>query len=208
MNDLSDVEVRVLGALLEKQRLTPDAYPLTLNGLRLACNQSTSRDPITHHDDATIREALDRLHARGYSRLASGAGSRAPKYRHLLAETLGLDDGELSLLAVLALRGEQTAAELRMRSERMHVFPSQEAVDATLENLAHRSLAMLHERRPGEKAARWGHLLSGRGEPSVHHPPSAPPPSPASPDRIGRLEQDVADLRAAVEELRDLIERR
>jgi uncharacterized protein len=204
VNDLSPVEVRVLGSLLEKQRLTPDVYPLTLNALRLACNQTTSRDPVTSYEDAEIREALDRLHARGWTRLASGAGSRAPKYRHLVPDALSLDDGEMALLAALMLRGPQTASELRARSERMHVFPSQEAVDTTLEGLAGRRLAVLQERRPGEKAARWAHLLSGRAtaEPSS----SVPAAAPAADDRVGQLELEVAALRAEVAELRTLIE--
>src|ERR671916_1325259 len=102
--EVSPVEIRVLGALVEKARTTPDAYPLTLNTLRLACNQSTNRDPVTDLDDAAIRAALERLSRRRWARLASGAGSRAPKYRHLLSDTLGGDD-ELSLLALLMLRG-------------------------------------------------------------------------------------------------------
>jgi uncharacterized protein YceH (UPF0502 family) len=202
VNDLSAVEARVLGSLLEKQRLTPDAYPLTLNALRLACNQTTSREPVTSFEDAEIRQALDRLHGRGLTRLASGAGSRAPKYRHLVPEALGLDDAEMALLAALLLRGPQTASELRARSERMHVFPSQDAVDTTLETLAGRRLALLQERRPGEKAARWTHLLSGRSA----APAEAAAPVDAPDDRVGRLEVEVAALRAEIAELRALIE--
>ncbi len=208
MNDLTAVEVRVLGALLEKQRLTPDVYPLTLNALRHACNQVTSREPLTHYDDATIREALDRLHARNYTRLASGAGSRSPKYRHLLAETLGLNDGEQALIAALALRGPQTAAELRARTERMYPFPSQGAVDGTLETLAGSGYVVLHDRRPGEKAARWGHLLSGRAPGELGHelppPPLSGPPADGA-DRIDRLEAEVAAMRAELAALREQI---
>ena len=116
------VEIRVVGCLVEKQRTTPDAYPLSLNALRLACNQSTNRDPVVDYDEATVAEALRRLALRGWTRLASGAGSRARKYRHLLPEALGVDDGELALLAVLMLRGPQTPGELKQRSERLHGF--------------------------------------------------------------------------------------
>ena len=122
--DLSAAEIRVLGCMLEKQRTTPDAYPLTLNALRLACNQSTNRDPVVDYDDAVIRDALQRLGRRGYTRLASGAGSRAAKYRHLLAEALPLDHGEHAVMCVLMLRGPQTPGELKQRSERMHAFIS------------------------------------------------------------------------------------
>ena len=116
------VEIRVVGCLVEKQRTTPDAYPLSLNALRLACNQSTNRDPVVAYDEATVSEALRRLALRGWTRLASGAGSRARKYRHLLPEALGVDDEELALLAVLMLRGPQTPGELKQRSERLHAL--------------------------------------------------------------------------------------
>src|SRR5215471_14619639 len=120
--DADAVELRVLGCLIEKQRTTPDVYPLSLNALRLACNQSTNRDPVVDYDEPTIRQALDRLDRKRWARLASGPGSRAAKFRHLLGETLGLDERELSLLAVLMLRGPQTEAELRQRSERLYAF--------------------------------------------------------------------------------------
>ena len=120
--DADAVEIRVLGCLIEKQRTTPDQYPLSLNALRLACNQSTNRDPVVDYDERTIKAALDRLSHRGWTRLASGAGSRALKYRHLLDEALSLSDPELSLLAVLMLRGPQTLAELKQRTERLHRF--------------------------------------------------------------------------------------
>ena len=132
------VEIRVLGCLVEKQRTTPDVYPLSLNALRLACNQSTNRDPVVDYDEATVVEALRRLALRGWTRLASGAGSRARKYRHLLAEALGLDDAEVSLLAVLMLRGAQTPGELEQRSERLHGFADLGAVQETLDRLVER----------------------------------------------------------------------
>src|SRR6202451_4090751 len=118
--DLSTTETRVLGCLLEKQHTTPDAYPLSLNALRLACNQSTNRDPVVEYDDAVIRDALPRLERRGHTRLASGAGSRAAKYRHLLAEALPMDSAEQAVMCVLMLRGAQTAGALKQRTERMH----------------------------------------------------------------------------------------
>src|SRR5277367_5533009 len=147
-HDLSATEIRVVGCLIEKQRTTPDAYPLSLNSLRLACNQSTNRDPVVDYDEATVAEALRRLALRGWTRLASAAGSRARKYRHLMPEALGVEEGELSLLGVLMLRGVQTPGELKQRSERLHGFDGPAAVQATLDRLVERGYVARHERRP------------------------------------------------------------
>ena len=114
--NLSSTEIRVLGCLLEKQCTTPDLYPLSLNSLRLACNQSTNRDPVVEFDDSVIRDALHRLERRGYARLASGAGSRAPKFRHLLADALPMSSDEQAVMCVLMLRGSQTPGELKQRT--------------------------------------------------------------------------------------------
>ena len=126
------VEIRVVACLVEKQRTTPDAYPLSLNALRLACNQSTNRDPVVDYDEATVSDALRRTALRGWTRLTSGAGSRARKYRHLLPDALGVDDGELAVLAVLMLRGPQTPGELKGRTERMQGFADLAAVQEVL----------------------------------------------------------------------------
>src|SRR4051795_149936 len=134
--DPDAVEIRVLGCLLEKQRTTPDAYPLSLNALRLACNQSTNRDPVVDYDEPTIRAALERLARRRYVRLASGHTTRATKSRHLLDDTLSLDGAELAVLAVLMLRGPQTPGELRQRTERLHRFADHDSLDAVLRKLA------------------------------------------------------------------------
>ena len=135
------VEIRVVAALAEKQRTTPDQYPLTLNALRLACNQSTNRDPVVDYDEDAIREALDRLRRRGFTRLTSGHASRAAKFRHLLDDALETGRDELALLCVLMLRGAQTPGELKQRSERMHEFADLDAVHATLDRLIERGLA-------------------------------------------------------------------
>ncbi len=119
----------MLGCLIEKQRTTPDAYPLTLNSLRLACNQATNRDPVVDYDEETIRDALQRLWRKEWARLASGQGSRSVKYRQLVQETLGLADDEISLLCVLMLRGPQTPGELKQRSDRLHPFAVLDEVD-------------------------------------------------------------------------------
>src|SRR6266566_9520792 len=126
--DADAVEIRVLGCLIEKQRTTPDAYPLSLNSLRLACNQATNRDPVVAYEEREIKAALERMSNRGWTRFASGASSRALKYRHLLDEALSLSGAELSLLAMLMLRGPQTLGELKQRTERLHRFASLEEV--------------------------------------------------------------------------------
>src|SRR3954453_1405178 len=159
--DLEPNEIRVLGALLEKQRTTPDAYPLSLNALRAACNQSTNREPVVDYDEATIRDALHRLSRGRWARLASGPGSRAPKYRHLVDETLGLGPPELSVLAVLMLRGPQTPGELRQRTERLHAFPDAASLQAVLDALMEREMVVRLMRRPGQKEERYAHVLAG-----------------------------------------------
>ena len=195
--DLGPVELRVLGCLIEKQRTTPDQYPLSLNALRLACNQATNRDPVVDVDEHEIREALNRLGDRGWTRLASGPGSRTAKFRHLFGDALGLDAAEVSLLAVLMLRGPQTAAELRQRSERLHRFESVPAVEEQLERLAGRELVELQARRPGEHAARWRHLLGGE-EPAAR--PAAPVTGSGGLDaRIERIEEQLETILAALE---------
>lgn len=157
--ELSATETRVLGCLLEKQRTTPDAYPLSLNALRLACNQATSREPVVDYDDAVIRDALHRLERRGYTRLASGAGSRAAKYRHLLADALPMSSAEQAVMCVLMLRGPQTPGELKQRTVRMHAFSDVGSVHETLDELIERELVQRLERRPGHREERYAQLL-------------------------------------------------
>jgi uncharacterized protein YceH (UPF0502 family) len=170
--DLTPAEVRVLGCLLEKQRTTPDTYPLTLNALRAACNQATNRDPVVAYDEQTIRDAVTRLSRRRWARLASGAGSRASKYRHLLDEALTRAPDELAVLTVLMLRGAQTPGELKARCERLHPFGSLAAVEATLADLIERDLVAQLPRRPGQKEERYVHRLSDDD--------AAPAPAPAA----------------------------
>jgi uncharacterized protein YceH (UPF0502 family) len=212
------VEIRVLGCLVEKQRTTPDAYPLSLNALRLACNQSTNREPVVDYDEKTVVEALHRLALRGWTRLASGAGSRARKYRHLLNDAFVLDDAEISLLAVLMLRGPQTPGELKQRGQRLHDFPDLMAVQATLDRLVERGHVARHERQPGQKEDRYEQLLSGDSDESVSPPmgvateeavpgdeiEAGEPAAEIKPaeDRLTRLEREVAELRAELAALR------
>jgi uncharacterized protein len=161
--ELTPAEQRVLGCLIEKRWTTPDQYPLSLNGLRLACNQSTNRDPVTAYDEATVKEAAQRLCLYGLARLASGHGSRAIKYRHLAEEALGLGREELSVMAVLLLRGPQTPGELKARTERMARLESLAEVERILSALAQRGYVRRLERRPGQKEDRFEHLLGGAG---------------------------------------------
>ncbi len=193
----------MLGCLLEKQRTTPDVYPLSLNSLRLACNQSTNRDPVVEYDEAIVRDALHRLERRGFTRLASG--SRAAKYRHLLAEALPMNSAEQAVVCVLMLRGPQTPGELKQRSERMHAFADIAAVHATLDALIDRELVVRLERRPGHKEERYAQLLQAADEdesPSAHAPAFAMSEGPSELDalreRVERLEREVAELKASV----------
>jgi uncharacterized protein len=199
------VEIRVVGCLVEKQRTTPDAYPLSLNALRLACNQSTNRDPVVEYDEATVSEALRRLALRGWTRLASGAGSRARKYRHLLPEALEVSDEELALLTVLMLRGPQTPGELKQRAERLHSFPDLGAVQEALERLLERGLIVRHPRRPGQKEDRFEQVLGGEGEEIVAEEAPQSSPSPAEENRLDRIERELTDLRAEVTRLREAL---
>jgi uncharacterized protein YceH (UPF0502 family) len=193
--DLSAAELRVLGCLIEKQRTTPDVYPLSLNALRLACNQSTNRDPVVDFDEATIRAALDELSRRGWARLASGPGSRAVKYRHLLDDALGLSDPEIALLCVLMLRGAQTPGELKQRTDRLHPFSGLDDLASTLDELIRRELAARLPRQPGQKEERYVQLLGADEAPLAAALPQA------GGDRIDRLEERIARVEEQVEAL-------
>jgi uncharacterized protein len=219
--ELTAPEQRVLGCLIEKRWTTPDQYPLSLNALRLACNQSTSRDPVTDYDERTVGEAAQRLCRYGLARLASGHGSRATKYRHLAEEALGLGRDELAVLAVLLLRGPQTQGELKARIERMAGVRSLGEVERMLGMLAQRGYVQRLERRPGHKEDRFEHLL---GSPAAaDSTPAATGASPtgasrtdaaptgASPgevhdagraDQLEGLEAEIAALRAELASLR------
>jgi uncharacterized protein len=216
-------ELRVLGALIEKRRTTPDAYPLSVNSLRLACNQATNRDPVGDLDERTILDALEHLGRRGWTRLASGAGSRARKYRHMFDEALGLADPEIALLCVLMLRGPQTPGELKQRTERLHPFPDLAAIEESLDRLIDRELAARLPRRPGQKEQRYVQLLDGgEPDPSPAQPVAAAPVFESSAEPVGaapggydasdddgsrteRLEREVAELRERIARLEDLL---
>jgi uncharacterized protein YceH (UPF0502 family) len=212
---------RILGCLIEKERTTPQNYPLTLNALRLACNQTTNRDPITHYDDATLEDALVSLREQGLTRIVYSTSNRAAKYRHVLGDAWRLDDEELAVLAVLVLRGPQTLGEIKARTERLADFADLAAVQARLEGLAVRgdgAFVLRHERRPGQKDARWVHLLGDPGETGDddgwaisadgdHEFDEGTGPAPASrpaarPGGVAELTGEVTRLRAEVDALR------
>jgi uncharacterized protein len=210
------VEIRVLGCLIEKQRTTPDVYPLTLNALRLACNQSTNRDPVVDYDENTIRGAIDRLVQRKWATLASWSNRRSMKYRHTLDGALGLDDAEIAVLDVLMLRGAQTPGELKGRTERLHRFADMEDLGGTLERLMERQLAARLERRPGQREERYTHLLGSEDAPTAGRPAAAAEPpaqaaAPAEPPapadsverRFERIEQQIAELRTELQAVRE-----
>ena len=218
---LGQAELRVLGCLLEKQHTTPDVYPLTLNSLRSACNQATNRDPVVEYDDAVLRAALHRLERRGLIRLASGRGSRAPKYRHLLAEALPMSSDEQAVMCVLMLRGPQTPGELKGRAGRMHAFSGLVSVQQTLARLIERRLVARLDRRPGQKEERYEQLLADAAgaAPAPGGPPAkegsaipgdggrAPAEETATlaelERRVATLEREVAELRATAGGARD-----
>jgi uncharacterized protein len=183
---LTEPQVRILGVLVEKQLATPQAYPLTDKALQAACNQTTNREPVVSYDTPVLRPALIRLRERGLTRRVRRAGERADKHAHRLEEQLGLSStAPLAVLSVLLLRGAQTPGELRARTQRLHPLPDTPALTSALAELADRGLAVELPRRPGEKQARWRHLLDGTSaEPSdapstVDRPEHAPAHTPA-----------------------------
>ena len=201
-------EVRVLGALMEKQALTPDAYPMTLNGLASACNQLTSREPVMQLSEADISAALDSLIAKKLVNERLPAGSRVAKYEHRLNYEWNIEGARLAALALLMLRGPQTAAEIRTRSGRIYGFSGVEEVEIALNALADKypPLVLKLERQPGEREARWAHLLSGE-----------PPSLPAAGDngcgvievgmagRVAALEAEVAAFKPRLLDLENLL---
>ena len=201
---LSDVEVRVLGSLIEKDITTPDYYPLSLNALVNACNQKNNRDPVMTLDEDAVRAALDSLQAQRLAGPASGADSRVTKYEHRLQEVFNFDRREIAILCVLLLRGAQTPGELRGRAERMYRFEELEDVHATLDRLSQREppLVAVLPRQPGTKESRYMHLLSGSAAPAEALPARAPAGPSADDDRIASLEYEVRELRKEVAEMR------
>jgi uncharacterized protein YceH (UPF0502 family) len=210
---LNAQEVRVLGSLVEKAVTTPDYYPLTLNSLTLACNQLTNRDPVVSFDETTVVRALDGLREKRLASVFTGADSRVAKYKHNFADALQLTPAEVGLLCVLLLRGPQTLAELRTRTERFQPFDSLADLESALSDLATRGpqpFVVKLPRLPGTKEPRYAHLLSGPVEFAASD--RAPPLEPATlavraeDDRIAKLETEVADLRRQFAEFKKQFE--
>jgi uncharacterized protein len=204
MEPLTPEELRVVACLVEKQFTTPDSYPLTENAVVAACNQLSNRNPVVDYDHNSVRVTLTALRQRGFARVIHTPGARVPKHRQILDDALGLSRAEVSLLAVLALRGPQTVGELRTRTERMHDFASLSEVEDVLESLASRDepLVTRLERQAGQKEARYAQLLAGPVDAAAAASDDradswgapAAAPAPARPDRVAALEERVAAL--------------
>jgi uncharacterized protein len=203
VDPLNEVEIRVLGSLIEKEMTTPDYYPLSLNALMNACNQSSNRDPVVQFDEGTVARAVESLRKVSLVRAVQRHDSRVMKYRHLFVDRMDLDPGEMAVLGVLMLRGPQTLAEVKTRSARMLPADNTTDLEATLDALiAHNPpLVVRLPRRPGQKELRYAHLLAGEVADDAS---AAPPPVRAAPDadRLTALEQTVAELRSEIVDLR------
>jgi len=208
---LTEIEVRILGALIEKDITTPDYYPLSLNALVNACNQKNNRDPVMNLDESAVRDALATLQEKSMAGPASGADSRVTKYEHRLQEVFNFDRREVAIVCVLLLRGAQTPGELRGRTDRMYHFEVLDDVVSTLDRLAQRQppLTRVLPRQPGTKESRYMHLFSGEPEISEANATAARALLPAdtssvaNEDRVTRLEQDVAALKESLADMQD-----
>jgi uncharacterized protein YceH (UPF0502 family) len=203
---LDAIDVRVLGALIEKELTTPENYPLSLNALRLACNQSSNRDPVMQLDDATVLAATDRLRRQSLVRALQKSDSRVMKYSHLIGESMELDAHEIAVLCVLMLRGPQTAGELKIRTQRLVPSGTTPVGEETLSGLMARAAGPLVTRlprQPGQKEARYAHLLSGgvAADATVETHAAAPVAAPAEGDRITALETAMHELRSELADM-------
>ena len=203
MDPLTDVEVRVLGSLIEKDITTPDYYPLSLNALVNACNQKNNRDPVMTLEEDSVSHALATLQEKRLAGPASGADSRVTKYEHRLQEVFNFDRREIAILCVLLLRGPQTPGELRSRTERMYRFEALDDIVSTLDRLGQRQppLAAILPRQPGTKESRYLQLFSGDAPPAELLPVRAPVKSSPDNDRLGHLENEVLELKREVVEM-------
>lgn len=211
VEELDAQALRVLACLIEKEATTPDQYPLTLNSLRLACNQTSNRSPVVSFDDATIEATLEALRQRGLARVVHSVHNRAVKYRHVVGEVWGLTNAELAVLAVLSLRGPQTVNDLVIRTERYPARDELGGVEKTLDRLGHRydePYVANIGRLPGQREDRWVQLLSGPPDPATLAQAAMETGTPGSAsrsstvERLNALETEVHELRAEVEQLR------
>lgn len=206
---LTSIDIRVLGALIEKERTTPEYYPLSLNALINACNQSSNRDPVVNYDESIVSGSIEALRQKGLIRSIKGIDARVPKYLHRVSDVMGLNRREIAVLGVLMLRGVQTVGELRTRTARMETFEDLADVEAVLEGLIIREMAIRLPRQPGQKEARYAHLLAGevtaemaqqigRDETSV----KSRSPRSGDTDRLAVLETAMEELKGEVADLR------
>jgi uncharacterized protein YceH (UPF0502 family) len=210
---LSLLETRVLGVLVEKEKTVPETYPLSLNALTLGCNQKNNRDPVLAAGEGEVLAAIDALKAHDW--VIESSGARVTRYTHNIGRVLRIPDQSVALLSALMLRGPQTAASLRAATERLHRFADTSSVEAFLDELAQRPeasggpLVALLPRRPGEREARWAHLLSGAVQAIAEETAAAAPgrSAGAPDDRIAALEAEVAQLRSEVAAIRERLER-
>ena len=204
---LNDAEVRVLGALIEKEITTPDYYPLSLNALMVACNQSSNRNPVMHLDEDTVASAADSLREKQLVHRVDRGQSRVVKYRHVVYETMNLGRPAIAVMCVLMLRGPQTVGEIRTRTHSLYSFTSLDEVQLTLDSLmsGEPPLVVRLARQTGQKEVRYAHLLSGQVTMTLSEPEPEPVSEPEV-DRIGRLEKEVEDLKKQFEEFRKQFE--
>lgn len=200
--ELNDIELRVLGSLLEKSMTTPEYYPLSLNALTLACNQKSSREPVVAYDETTVVRALDSLREKRLV-LQSGA-TRVPRYEELFVKARNLEGAEAAILTVIILRGPQTPGEIKIRSERMHSFASLEELQETLATLEEVGLVVKLPRQPGRKESRYAHLLAGEPVVEEQQAPAelATRVVRAENERLAQLEAEVGALRQELDQLR------
>jgi uncharacterized protein YceH (UPF0502 family) len=216
---LNEVEVRVVGSLIEKQVTTPEYYPLTLNALVNACNQLSNRDPVSAFDEKTVARALESLREKNLAYVFYGSDSRVPKYKHVMTEIFHLAPSELAVMCVLMLRGPQTTGEIRSRTGRLYEFADLSEVEATLEKLIERDDPAMVARLPrmaGQKEARYAHLLAGEVAaatvPATETQRAAPRTEAAvlevraENEKVSRLEAEVETLRREVAYLREQFE--
>jgi uncharacterized protein YceH (UPF0502 family) len=209
---LNEIEVRVLGSLIEKQVTTPEYYPLTLNSLTLACNQKNNRNPVTAFTEADVEQALDSLREKNLAYVFHGSTSRVPKYKHVMPEIFQLSQPELAVMCVLMLSGAQTVNEIRTRAARLYNFAGLEELEQTLHSLGAKepeALVTKLPRQAGQKEARFTHLLSGEvkiDQPTDQPPSSKEPRRSSDSERFAKLEQRVDTLATQVENLRQQFE--
>jgi uncharacterized protein len=205
---LTEIEARIVGALIEKQLTTPEYYPLTLNALVAACNQKTNREPVVAYTEATVQKSLDDLREKNLAYVFYGSTSRVPKYKHILDKVFELEFSEIAVICVLILRGAQTLGELRERTGRLYEFSGLGEVNETLDNLAKREepLVVKLERQPGQKEVRYAHLLSG--EVAAYQPPekTISRGGAADNERIEKLEHEIENLRNELNDFRQNFE--